>query len=105
MISFLFTVNRSFLKYPTHPVTVPRSRVDYTQLRREGMGPSLTIVAPTGRTVAGRLYSGNAGYGPYYQIQAEGHLGDPLYELQLGARLRVDVARTPTGTVVSMHRL
>ena len=105
MISFLFTVNRSFLEYPTHPVTVPRSRVDYAQLRREGLGPSLTIVAPTGQTVTGRLYSGIAGYGHYYQIQADGHRGDPLYELPLGACLRVEVARGDMGTVVRLHNL
>ena len=70
MISFRFNMNSSFNDYSTHPITVPKGQVDYSLLKKEGLdGGDLTIVFPRGERVRGHIYSGRAGYGPYYQIR------------------------------------
>ncbi len=70
MTSFRFTLNDSFKAYSTHPITVPKSRVDYSLLRKEGLDQGdLTIVFPRGERVRGHMYHNKAGFGPYYQIR------------------------------------
>jgi len=70
VISFRFTLNDSFKTYSTHPITVPKGRVDYGVLRKEELDRGdLTIVFPRGERVRGHMYHGRAGYGPYYQVR------------------------------------
>ena len=84
MLRFTFKVNSSFLSWPSHPITVPRTQIDYSDLEAEGLDRgSLTVVCPDGTSVSGEMYSGTAGYGPYYQIRmgvpkTHGLLGFPL---------------------------
>ena len=101
MVEFPFTVNESFLATRLHPITVPRRFVDYAELRAQGLsrGP-VEIYCPNGRSLAGIMYSGTAGYGPYYQIKADGYSRDPLYDLQSGTRLRVRLERADDGVHV-----
>lgn len=70
MIYFKFTINASFLQYSTHPITVPKSQVKYSQVVEEGIDRGdLTIIFPRGERVSGHMYYGKAGYGPYYQVR------------------------------------
>lgn len=70
MIHFRFTINTSFLKYSTHPITVPKQQVKYSQLVKERLDKGdLTIIFPKGQRVCGHMYYGKSGYGPYYQIR------------------------------------
>ena len=71
MLEFSFTVNESFLnaKY-SHPITVPSSQVDYSELCKQGLDEGeLTITFPRGERTCGRMHSSKAGYGQYYQIR------------------------------------
>jgi hypothetical protein len=105
MVSFDFTVNSSFLSYPSHPITVPKTQVDYHRLERENLGREIAIIEPNGMRMAGRLYRSIAGYGEYYQIRIQPDVPDPLYALQIGARLRVEMIRAATGGEVRLHML
>jgi hypothetical protein len=70
MITFTFRVNDSFLGYPAHPITVPRSQVEYNKVRELLSGSDkVWITVPHGATVPGAIYHGRAGYGPYYQVR------------------------------------
>ncbi len=70
MISFRFALNDSFRAYSTHPITVPKSRVDYGLLQKEGLNQGdLTVIFPRGERVRGHMYHNHAGFGPYYQIR------------------------------------
>lgn len=70
MISFGFTINKSFLIYPTNPITVPKTQVEYNKVQQEGFDQGdLTIILPKGERMRGHMYDDVAGYGPYYQIR------------------------------------
>ncbi len=98
MITFHFEVNASFLKYPSHPITVPKTQVDYARIDAESLGPELRIVCPDGTRVEGELYHGTAGYGPYYQLRVRPDARDALAALPHGTKLRVDIRRDGTAT-------
>jgi len=102
MIRFTFKVNNSFLNGGTHPLTVPKTQVDYLKLERDGYVGPATIVTPTGMRMRGQVYSGTAGYGPYYQIRVESKSADPLKRLVLGETLLVEMQRVDGQTVISL---
>lgn len=70
MLRFRFMGNRSFIEGAGHPITVPKSQVEYHVLEgalgavREGY-----MMLPDDSHVGVRLYEGTAGYGPYYQLR------------------------------------
>jgi hypothetical protein len=99
MLEFVFTVNLSFLGSRLHPITIPRGRVDYGDLQAEGLSRgSFTIHCPDGRTLPGTMYSGVAGYGPYFQLKADGYSRDPLFDVRYGTRLLVRLEHHEDGS-------
>lgn len=101
MIAFRFKVNRSFLEWPSHPITVPRSQVDYQSLERElGHTDSLEIITPEGERLRGTLHYGVAGYGPYYQIRIPDRAS--LSEFRLGQTLRIKMQSSGEQISVSL---
>lgn len=102
MIEFQFSVNKSFLSGGSHPITVPRSQVDYAALEREGLVGEATVVAPTGTRMRGRVYSGTAGFGPYYQVKVDNASAEPIRRLRLGEQLLVQIQKVDGETVVTL---
>jgi hypothetical protein len=101
MIGFIFNVNDSFLCYPTHPITIPRSKVDYAQIRGLlALSDDVWIhLAQIGAWPA-RIVGHTAGFGPYYQIRCVGHVpltraglskGVPLFVSLVFADQRIEV--------------
>jgi len=73
MAVFRFTVNKSFLEYNWHPITVPKSQVPYRALEAEGLSQRITIIFPRGERLEGQLHYGpHSGFGEYYQLQVRG---------------------------------
>ena len=87
MNKFRFTINKSFISTSTHPITIPKSQVDYTKLENCGLGyGSYIIIFPKGEKYKGYMYFGTAGYGPYFQLRFE--TGQPLPKyLELGDKV------------------
>jgi hypothetical protein len=90
MVKFIFRVNGSFLRYPSHPITIPRSRVDYARVEEIlGNKEEVWIGIVGTATARGIIYSGRSGWGEYLQIQAR----EPMYLgrdwLQLGKLVEV----------------
>ncbi len=80
MISFHFTISHSFLKYTTHPITIPKTQVQYREMEQEGLERGdLTIIFPKGERLRGHMYYGVSGYGPYYQIRCHPRQDFPKY--------------------------
>ena len=95
MLSFQFRVNRSFLEYPTHPVTIPRSQVDYGMV--ESMlagGPRVDLQVADDPATPAQIYGASAGFGPYYQIRAESALALDQPGFELGDKLLVTLDRS-----------
>ena len=70
MIYFRFTINYSFMAYSTHPITVPKTQVDYDKLQKVDLDSGdFRIIFPKGERVDAHMYYGTAGYGPYYQLR------------------------------------
>lgn len=66
MLSFEFTINRSFLDYSAHPITVPRTQGSNSHLESEfRSGESIDIRLPDGGSADGILYGGCSSWGPY----------------------------------------
>jgi hypothetical protein len=94
MQRFNFKVNSSFLSWPSHPITVPKTQIDYLKLEKEGLDQgTLRVVCPDGTTVSGDMYSGTAGYGPYYQIRMVVPQNHSVLKLPIGSRLSVELER------------
>jgi len=94
MVAFRFTVNDSFLSVSTHPITVPRSQVNYKTLESAQLDRrSYTIIYPKGERLPGRIYSGEAGYGPYYQLTVHANPGHVPRYLKQSDKLFVLLAR------------
>lgn len=94
MILFVFDVNKSFLIYSSHPLTIPSSRLPYDLLLKENLDHSnINVVFPRGERFQAKIYRGIAGYGEYYQIRIGGnnrHLPDYL---AIGDRLHAILCR------------
>ncbi len=70
MITFKFRINHSFLLYSSHPVTVPRSQVNYRDVEELLCSTREAWVSLPGiGAYRGIVYFNHAGYGPYYQIR------------------------------------
>ena len=105
MIMFLFKVNKSFLKYVNHPITIPRKYENV--LERDILNNSryentdITIISPTGKKLAGFIYAGKAGYGKYYQIKVSGQSpSDNVGDYKLGEVLSVLIEKDTNNIVV-----
>ncbi|MGH7630205.1 MAG: hypothetical protein ACREOF_12675 [Gemmatimonadales bacterium] len=110
MVGFGFRVNHSFLFYPAHPITVPRSQVDYGMVREMLLHDcDVWIIVPNATPVRGIIYQGYAGYGPYYQIRSKEAIplkaagfarGDVVEVLILraGKRVEVQIRLPPEGS-------
>ncbi len=101
MIRFEFTINKSFLKYRNHPITIPS---DYNkELRTVGLTNKInvSIVWPSGQTTEGYIFTSLAGPGryPYYQICARGKVPT---DLTLNQKIGVEV-RQKEGFRVLLH--
>ena len=94
MVKFRFIVGSAFLNYMWHPITIPKSQVDYKILESEHLAEEgLKIICPNGQGMTGHMYHGVAGYGPYYQIKINGHGNDNLFRLNHRQPLIIEIER------------
>lgn len=102
MITFPFIAGRSFLNYPTHPITIRKAC--YPELQTEGLTSGDVVVATADGHIRGIIYSGNAGWGPYYQIRARGkNPGDPSFTFAIGQHILVEIQKSQTGILVTLN--
>ena len=89
-IQFTFKINKSFVNYNHHPITIPRAF--YDQVEASGFeSDNALIVSPYG-SVRGAIYSSEAGYGRYFQIVMRGGSpDDPLSNYRIGQTILVEI--------------
>jgi len=99
MITFFFTVNKSFLEYVNHPITIPRkSNSSLIKEIYSGAGNKnmlVCIIPPNGRILNGQIYYGKSSYGSYYQIKVLGNYpSDYFGDLKIGEIIGVSIKKT-----------
>ena len=105
MVIFLFRVNKSFLEYSNHPITIPRQyHKDLVKEIYGGFGRKdqhVTVIPPNKRKLEGHIYYGVSGYGPYYQIKVLGkYPGDYFGHLQPDENVLVCIEKIDQGVDV-----
>jgi hypothetical protein len=101
MITFSFIIGKAFLT-SSHPITIPRAY--YRELEAEELGTAGVSIATQCGRARGIIYSGNAGWGPYFQICARGRNPvDTVGEFTLGQRIIVAIERAAAGTLVTLR--
>lgn len=106
MVGFSFCINRSFVNYSWHPITVPRSRVDYGAVEREMIGISSGLARfPDGSVVPCQIVCGLAGFGQYYQIRTLQPSGWARFRAHLGDIVDVTVTREGTRLSIDVRSL
>ena len=102
MLCFEFRVNRSFLKYSSHPITVPKSLNQ--RMEREVTPGPIRIVSPLGNVYSGTLYKGCSSWGDYFQVRTIGTpANDNLADLPFGIRLTVTIRDVNGGIEVALE--
>lgn len=99
MITFIFTVGKSFLERTNHPITIPRAHnsklVDdiYGGAGRKTI--PVLVIPPKERVLNGEIYYGTNNFGPYYQIKVLGdYPSDYFGDLKTGEPVWVSIAKS-----------
>lgn len=99
MILFPFTINKSFLECPNHPITIPKKyHASLISSIYQGNGCRaipILIDPPAKRILDGKIYYGISGRGEYYQIKVLGEYPSVYFcDLKIGDIVYVVVARS-----------
>ncbi|HTZ17012.1 MAG TPA: hypothetical protein VMB78_01100 [Dissulfurispiraceae bacterium] len=68
-VAFNFKINKSFLKYGNHPITVPREFYPFLAIHGITKKQEARIILPNGSIASAYIHNSTAGYGEYYQIR------------------------------------
>ena len=107
-VTFPFTINMSFLKYGTHPITIPKEVYDFLTIHDIVTNQDLRILFPDGSTAVGYIYQGKAGWGEYYQIkvkQSSSGTGAGVSQFKQGDRIRVEILKSEDREQIKLSRL
>ncbi|HPC36215.1 MAG TPA: hypothetical protein P5268_09290 [Candidatus Marinimicrobia bacterium] len=80
MIIFNFCVNKSFLEYSSHSITIPQNNYQNLVEYKLDKG-DFTLIFPKGEVLKGYIYLGCSSWGKYYQIRTRGKQDFPKYLL------------------------
>ena len=101
MITFPYTVRPSFLKYSSHPITIPKAY--YGQLESENLAVTDAFIITQNGRMRGTIYAGNAGWGHYYQVRARGENPDDTADVfATGQHIAVVIERAMDGVLVTL---
>ncbi|MBC8427249.1 MAG: hypothetical protein H8E00_01175 [Deltaproteobacteria bacterium] len=107
-VTFPFTINMSFLKYGTHPITIPKEVYDFLMIHDIVVNRNLQILFPDGSTAVGYIYHGKAGYGEYYQIkvkQSSTETGIGVSQFKQGDRIKVEILKSKDREQIKLSKL
>lgn len=93
-LHFRFKVNQSFLGYPAHQITMPKGDMDYALLESELLHQGeFAVIFPRGERADAKMYHGDAGYWPYYQLRFRGEKREVPRYIKVGSELFVVLIR------------
>ena len=104
-ITFDFKINKSFLKYPAHPITIPREFYIFLDIHGIIEKQDATVVFPDGSSALGYIYHGTAGWGEFYQIKIRSsYSGIGIGELKVGDLIKVEIYKVEEKTRIELTR-
>jgi hypothetical protein len=107
-VTFSFKINMSFLKYGTHPITIPKEFYDFIALHSIETNRDLRILFPDGSTSGGYIYKGKAGWGHYFQIkvkQASLQTGMGVSQFKVGDHVKVEIFKSANREHIKLSRI
>lgn len=95
MLSLSFRVGASFLDYPRHPTTIPKSPLDYGDVDRLIAGATdVAIEFPNSVPIPAKVVRGIAGFREYRQIRTNDEASWPLVVATQGQVVDVSLTRS-----------
>jgi len=91
-ITFDFKINKSFLGYPNHPLTIPKEFYSFLDIHGIKINQDATVVFPDGSTATGYIHYSKAGWGEYYQIRIRTpYSGVGISRFKVGDIIKVEI--------------
>jgi len=105
-ISFNFKINKSFLKYSSHPITIPREFYPFLDMHGITKKQEAQIIFPNGSTAAAYIHYSKAGWGEYHQIRIRNYYsGMGLADLKVGDSVKVELFKDGEKTHIELSSL
>lgn len=106
-INFKFTINKSFLSYSNHPITIPKEFYPFLDIHAIIKNKEATIVFPDGSTAEGFIYYLNEGWGgEYHQIRMRNpYSGVGISNYKVGDVIRVEIFKIGENTHIELSNL
>lgn len=104
-ITFTFTINKSFLKYSSHPITVPREFYPFLAIHGITKKQEAKMILPNGSIATAYIHYSTAGYGEYYQIRIRNfYSGIGVADLRIGNKVRVELFKDGDTASIELTR-
>ena len=102
-INFYFKINKSFLNYSAHPLTIPKEFYAFLDIHGILKKQDATIVFPDGSTAAGYICCSKAGWGVYHQIKIRSsYSGTGMSGLKIGDTIKVEIYKIDEKTRIEL---
>jgi hypothetical protein len=105
-VTFNFKINKSFLKYSSHPITVPREFYPFLEIQGITKKQEAKIILPNGSIAAAYIHYSIAGYGEYYQIRIRNfYSGIGIADLKIGDIVKIEIFKDGNKTRIELAQL
>lgn len=105
-VTFNFKVNKSFLNYSSHPLTIPIEFYEFLDIHKILENQDATFVFPDGSTAVGYIYHGTSGWGIYRQIKIRNqYAGGGVARLRVGDKVKVEIYKEGELTRIDLSNL
>lgn len=90
-VTFRFKINKSFLKYSAHPLTIPKEYYSFLDMHKISAGQDMSVVFPDGSSATSYIYHGSTPeWGAYRQIKIRNpYSGQGLAALKEGDMIKL----------------
>lgn len=91
-IQFAFTVNKSFVNTPTHPITIPTKYYSVLRNYIQSDRHNVTLCISDFIAINGYIYHGTSSWSPYYQVKVQRQEYNMIPEhFQVGQSIEVEI--------------
>lgn len=104
-VTFTFQINKSFLEYSNHPITIPREFYPDMDIHGITETDEATMILPDGSITSAYIHYSTSSYGPYYQIRIRsGYSGGGIAALKIGDRITVEMENQNNKIIIGLNK-